>query len=223
MAEAIGAVLAYAVGVGLSPIPIVAAILVLFSERAKLNGPLFLLGWILGLTVVLTVVAFLATALDVDTSDGAKDGVSWLRIGLGVLLLVAAGRKWQKRPAAGEVPEMPGWMAGIDRIAPARAFGLAMLLSANPKNLALAVGAGTSLAQLGAGTGEVVVALTVFVVVGSAVVIVAVVYAGIGGDRARSGLDDAKAWLTVNNTAVMAVLFVVFGAVLVSQGLGLRD
>ena len=53
----IGAVLPFAVGVGVSPIPIVAGILVLFSQRARTNGPLFLLGWVVALSALVGVVA----------------------------------------------------------------------------------------------------------------------------------------------------------------------
>jgi hypothetical protein len=42
-----------------------------------------------------------------------------------------------------------------------------------------------------------------------------------GGDRATATLDGWKSWLSANNAAVMAVLFFVFGVVLLSQGLGL--
>jgi Sap, sulfolipid-1-addressing protein len=40
-----------------------------------------------------------------------------------------------------------------------------------------------------------------------------------GGDRAAAQLDGWKAWLSANNASVMAVLFLVFGAVLVGQGI----
>lgn len=116
---------------------------------------------------------------------------------------------------------MPGWMSGVDRFTPVQAFGLAVLLSGvNPKNLMLSVGAGTSVAQLGASTAEAVTALAVFVVVGSSVVAVAVIGYLVGGQRARDALDEFKAWLTEHNNAVMAVLFLVFAAVLISEGLG---
>jgi hypothetical protein len=38
--------------VALSPLPIIAVILMLVSVRARLNGPAFLVGWLLGLAVV---------------------------------------------------------------------------------------------------------------------------------------------------------------------------
>ena len=52
MREAIGDVLPLGVGVALSPIPIIAVTLMLVSRRARANGPLFVLGWLLGLAVV---------------------------------------------------------------------------------------------------------------------------------------------------------------------------
>lgn len=219
MAEAIGSVLPFAVGVGISPIPIIAVILTLFSARARVNGPAFLLGWLVGLTALVTVVFLLADGSDVGESADA-DGVAWLRLALGVLLLVAAVRKWRSQPRDGEAAEMPGWMASIDQSTPRRSLGLGLLLSLNPKAIALAIGAGASLAQVAPGGAEAVVGLGAFVLVGSIAVIVAVVYALVGGEQARRSLDEAKQWLTVHNGAVMAVLYLVFGTVLFAQGLG---
>jgi len=220
MGQAVSEVLPFAIGVGISPIPIIAVILMLFSQRAKVNGPVFLVGWVLGLSVVVTVVYAIANAA---THDGSSpDSVSWFKIVVGVLLLVVAGRNWAKRPKPGEEPQLPRWMAGVDHIQPAKAFRLALVLSAlNPKNLALAAGAAAGVAQLGASTGDAVVALAVFVVLGSASVALAVVYDLVGGARARATLDDMKQWLTLHNSAVMAVLFLVFGVLLISQGVGL--
>ena len=46
MGEAIGQVLPMAVGVALSPIPIIAVVLMLVTPRAKVNGPMFIVGWL---------------------------------------------------------------------------------------------------------------------------------------------------------------------------------
>jgi hypothetical protein len=66
---------------------------------------------------------------------------------------------------------------------------------------------------------QAVVAIVAFVIVGSVAVIVAVVYGLAGGEPARRQLDDARSWLIVHNGAVMAVIYLVFGALLVSRGL----
>ena len=49
MGEAIGQVLSFGVGVALSPMPIIAVVLMLATPRGARNGPAFLLGWVAGL------------------------------------------------------------------------------------------------------------------------------------------------------------------------------
>lgn len=220
MSQAISAVLPFAVGVAIVPIPIIAVILMLFSQRARVNGPLFLLGWMAGLTVAFGIVYALSDAGDVATGSTASDTVSWGKIALGVALLLLALRSWQKRPAPGVTPAMPAWMAGMDAIAPGRALGLGVALSAaNPKNLILVIGAATGVAQLGPTSADAAVSLVVFVVVGSLSVLGPVVYSVAGGEKAARSLEELRGWLAANNAAVMAVLFLVFAGVLIANGL----
>jgi threonine/homoserine/homoserine lactone efflux protein len=222
MGQGISAILTFAIGVAISPVPIMAVILMLFSQRAKVNGPMFLLGWALALAVVSFVVYFVSDAGDAATSETASDAISWGKIVLGALFLLLAARNWRGRPEPGTEPEMPKWMAGIDSLAPAKAFGLGLLLAGlNPKNLLLTVAAAAGLAQLGLSTADVVVSLIVFVAAASLTIAVPVVYRLVGGDSAKAKLDEIKGWLAVHNAAVMTVLFLVFGVDLIAKGLGL--
>ena len=146
--------------------------------------------------------------------------MSWGKIVLGAGLVTVALRNWRKRPAPGAEPELPKWMATVDRMSPAKAFGLAVVLAAvNPKNLLLTLGSATGLAQLGLSTSEAIVSTAVFVVVASLSIAVPVAYAVFGGAKAKDTLESAKTWLTANNAAVMAVLFLVFGVDLIAKGL----
>jgi len=218
--QGIGEVLTFAIGVAISPVPIIAVILMLFSQQAKVNGPAFLVGWVLALAAVGTVVYVVSHDGSVATSSSAADSVSWGKIVLGVVLLLLARRNWSKRPAPGEEPAMPKWMGTVDTLSPVKAFGLGVLLAGvNPKNLILTAGAAAGLAQLGLSTTDAVVATAVFVVVASLTIVLPVLYALVGGERAEGTLEAAKAWLTVHNAAVMAVLFLVFGVDLIAKGL----
>ena len=222
MGQGISEVLPFAIGIAISPVPIIAIILILFSDRARVNGPAFLVGWVAGLAVVGTVVYVVADAVNAGTDTSASDTVSWGKVVLGVVLLGLARRNWAKRPAPGQPAELPKWLGTVETIAPSRAFVLAVLLSVvNPKNLVLTVGATAGLAQLALSTGDVVVAIAVFVAVSSLSIAFAVGYDRFGGAKARTTLDDLKVWMTEHNSAVMAVLFLVFGVVLISKGLGL--
>jgi len=165
-------------------------------------------------------VYLIADAGDVSSGGSASDGSYWAKLVGGVLLVLLAFRHWHKRPAPGETPDTPKWMSTIDTLTPFKAGGLAVLLAvANPKNLALSLAAGASLAQAGTSGGEAAVGLIVFVVIASLTEVVPVVFYLTGGDRAAHVLDGWRVWLAANNTAMMAVLFLVFGTVLFSQGL----
>lgn len=220
MTQGISTVATFAVGVAVSPVPIIAVILMLFSRRARVNGPMFLIGWVIALAIVSGVAFGLADAGGASTSSGATSSIAWGKVALGVLLLAAAARNWRSRPAPGEDPEMPKWMAGIDDLSPAKALVLGLLLAGvNPKNLILTIGAATGVAQLGLSTTDAVVSLIVFVVLASVTIAIPVIYDLIGGERAAATLDRLKDWLRFHNAAVMAVLLLVFGVDLIAQGL----
>jgi hypothetical protein len=219
--DAISEILPYAVGIAISPVPIISVILLLFSSRARVNGAAFLLGWASGLAVVGGVVYAIGDSLDVSSVETASDSVSWLYVGLGVLLLLGALHTWRRRPAPGMTPELPRWTATIDTLTPGKALALGFLLCApvNPKNLILTIGAAVALAELGVSTEDAVVALVAFVVVASLTIAGPVGYYLVGGEKAKTGLDGLENWLVDHNSAVMTVLLFVIGVVLVSNGL----
>ena len=219
MGEAIGVVLPFAVGVAISPVPIIAVILVLFSARARVNGPVFLIGWVVGVAVVSVAVYLLSDAGDASTDDTASDTVSTTKLVFGVLLLVLAVRHFRAQRRA-EAKSEPKWMASIDSLTPVKAGGLGALLSGlNPKNLALSVAAGATLAQIGATGSEAVVGLLAYIIIASLSIAVPVGFYLLGGNRAADVLEEWKGWLSTHNDAVMGMLFLVFGVVLLGQGL----
>lgn len=218
---ALGTVLPFAIGVALSPVPIIAVILMLFSSRARSNGPAFLLGWVAGLTIVGAGVLLLARAGLVEGGGEPGGWTYWLKLGLGVLFLALAARTWRRRPREGEPAAMPAWMAGIDGFTPGRAGGLAVLLSAlNPKNLALTLSAALAILSSGAEGAAQWWLLLLFLLIACSTVAGPVLYYLAAGERAEARLEGWKAWLEAHNAAVMLVLLVVIGAKLIGDGLG---
>ena len=221
MSHAIGSVLTFAVGVAVSPVPIIAVILMLFSAKAKVNGVAFLVGWVLALAVVCTVAYVVLDAGDPTTGSTSADTIAWGKVALGVVLLLLAGRNWRSRPAPGVEPPLPKWMAGVDSLTPGKSFGLGLALAGvNPKNLILTIGAASSLVVLSPTSSQATVAIVVFVLIASLTIAGPVVYYLVGGASAKAALDSLKDWLRTHNSAVMAVLFLVFGVDLIAKGLG---
>ena len=70
-----------------------------------MNGPAFLVGWVVALAAVSTVVYAVSHDGNVSqTSSTVSDSVSWGTIALGVGMLALARRNWRKRPAPGKTP-----------------------------------------------------------------------------------------------------------------------
>ncbi len=220
MGEAIGQSLPFAVGVALSPMPIIAMVLMLITPRAKANGLTFLAGWMAGIAAGGAVLLAIAGPAKSSSQGQPEDWVSWLKIGLGVLLLLVALREWRARPSADAEAAMPKWMGMIDSINPVRAGGLAVLLGTiNPKNLLLIVGGAAAVAGTGVSGGDQVVAWVIFTLLASVGVAAPLVIYFVMGDRAAAILDGVKTWLARSNTAVMAVLCLVIGVKLIGDAI----
>jgi threonine/homoserine/homoserine lactone efflux protein len=219
LGQAIGQVLSLAVGVAISPVPIIAVVLMLVTSRARSNGPAFVVGWLLGLSIVGTIVLLVAPDATND-SGGPATWVSTLKLVLGVLLVLLAFKQWRGRPHGGEEAPTPKWMGAIDAFTAPKALGAGAVLSgANPKNLLLAVGAAASIVQTGISGGEQAIAYAVFAVLGTVGVAVPVVIYFALGDRAGGILNRLKTWLAKNNAVIMAVLLLVIGVKLIGDAI----
>jgi hypothetical protein len=220
MRQAIGQILPMAIGVAISPIPIIGVVLMLVTPRARSNGPAFIVGWLVGLAAVGVVVLVVAGGVDASSSD-ANSGVNGVKLGLGVLLLVVAARQWRGRPHGDDDPTMPKWLGAVETFSPVKALAAGGVLAAvNPKNPLLAVAAATTIAQSGLAGADQAVAYAVFAVVATLGVATPVVIFFAMGDRAPALLASLKAWLAAHNAAIMAVLCLVIGVKLIGDGLG---
>jgi hypothetical protein len=209
-----------AIGIAISPLPIIAIILMLITPKARSNGLAFLAGWLLGLAIVGTIVLIVANTSDVATSSGPSRTVSAIKLVLGLLLLVAAWRQLGKRPQPGAVAPMPKWMTALDTFTPTRSLAIGALLSGvNPKNLILNATAAAGIAQSGLSGPQQAVVLLLLVVIGSLGVAAPVGVYFAMGEKAAPVLNGWKTWLATNNATVMVVLFVIFGVSLIGKGI----
>lgn len=219
MTDALGQLFGAGIGVALSPIPVIAVILMLTTPRGRVTGLGFMIGWLVGLSAATTVVMLLADGAD-EADSTAADGAKIVTLVIGLLFLALAVQQWRSRPRAGVEPELPKWMAGIDAFSPGKCLGLGVAFSAlNPKNLAMAVSAGVALAQSGAGTGGLALGVALFVIVGSTTVAGPVLGSLVAPARVAPALASGKQWMAAHNATIMFVLFLFLGASKTGEGL----
>jgi hypothetical protein len=221
MGEAIGRSLPLAIGVALSPISIIAVVVLLTSSRARSLGPVFVLGWLLGLVVVGAIVLAVVGPSGAGSSGQRTTRVSWVMIVVGVLLLVAAVHRLRGRARGGEEAPLPAWMGAIDRLKPAVVLGGGVVLgSVRPKSLLLAVGGAAIIAQTGIAAGQQAIAYAVFAVIATIGVAAPVVIYFAMGTRSAALLGRLKSWMRRNNAVILAVVLLVIGVTLIGDGIG---
>jgi len=220
MGGVIGDILPLALGVAISPIPIIAAILMLLSPKARTTSVGFLGGWLAG--VVIAIVAFtLLSALLPENDSGASHPVKGtIRVVLGVLLILLAAKQWRGRARGDTAPALPKWMSAIDTMTPVMGLGLGIALSAlNPKNLIMAAGAGIAIGDSDLSNGQTVVVIVVYTAIAASTVAVPVIGYLVAADRMAEPLESLREWLVRENTVVIAILLLVIGVVMIGKGI----
>lgn len=221
MGPAIGEILPLALGIAISPIPIIAAILMLLSPKARSTSMGFLVGWVLGIVVAVVVFALLSSILPKDDSDAPTPIAGVIKLILGAGLLFLAVRQWRSRPHGDAEPELPKWMSAIDTMTAVRALALGFLLSAlNPKNLLMGIGAGVAIGSENLSGTETTVVIVIFTVIAAASVALPVVAYLVAAQKMTGPLDSLRTWLVHNNATVMTVLLLVIGVVMIGKGIG---
>ena len=209
-----GHTLVYGLGVAISPIPIATVLAILSSRDARANGLLFACGWVAGVAGCAVVFTLLVKALDLTDSHPVWIAVA--ELALGIAFLAVGVRLWGRRRR----PPSHPWLEVVDRLTAARSAALGIAVSAaNPKVLALSLGAALALAQTGANAAVTVSTNAVFVAIGAAgVVIPTTIYLAFPA-RSAAGLARIRRWLARHELAVLIGLAVAIGALFIQDGL----
>lgn len=221
MGSVIGDILPLALGIAISPIPIIAAILMLLSPKARGTSVGFLAGWVIGIVVAIVVFTLLGAILPATDDDASKPIAGAIKIVLGLLLLLLALKQWRSRPHGDSEPALPKWMSAIDSMTAVRAFLLAFLLAAvNPKNLLMAASAGIVIGSAGESAGASTVAIIIFTLIAASSVALPVIAYLVAAQKMAAPLESLRGWLVHNNATVMSVLLLVIGVVVIGKGIG---
>ena len=206
-----------AVGMSLSPLPIVAIVAIVLAPRGRTSAPVF--------TASFTLVSLVPIAVGAIASANVSAATSGSRVvSLVVSILAAAGfavfaaLSWRSRPRGGESAVAPRWLAAIDAVTPARAAGLGVVMAAvNSKNVPLGLKGGALIGEAHLPLwGSAALCLVLALAASSLLIVPALVELG-GSPRVRSALQGLKGQLIAHNAAMMTVVFALLAANEVAQ------
>jgi hypothetical protein len=199
----------------LSPWAIVAVILMLASDRPS-NSVAWLVGWTLStLAIGVFIVVFLG-GYDFSRNSTPTTLACVVQVLLGVLLLLAAGRFWARRPArTGKLPQEPGWMTRIGKMSPVFAF----LIGAFWINTTIVIAAGVDTLRAELSNGESMVVFAAFTLITVSVQGGLILYAYVLPKHSAIGLRPIREWIARNQQAALSVVALILAVWFGSQGL----
>lgn len=206
-----------ALGVALSPLPLIASAVIALGRDGGMRGTAFAVGRFVGIVFVVAVFAVLSEV--VAGLGGPSILLDAVRFLLGLVLVGLGVRTWVKRPGNDDpAAAPPAWIASLDGFSRARSLGLGLLLSlANPKEIAFGAGAGVVIGSTLTEAGPTVAAVTAFALLGCITTVIPVVALLTGGTRIRPALEAARTWLVRENSTITAIVLLFFGVVLVAN------
>jgi threonine/homoserine/homoserine lactone efflux protein len=174
----------------------------------------FMVGWLIGLAA-LTVV-FVQVPHLVDGLDKTPPWMPWVRIGIGVLLIVAAVGRWATRTRR---TRPPAFLDRLGKITPAGAAIIGLgLVAANPKVLVMNAAAGLIIGTAAVGA-MVWVAVALYTVMAGSTVIAPILAYVVAGDRVDSQLERARNWMQREHATLTAATLLVVGVLLAYTGI----
>ncbi|MEA5448677.1 GAP family protein [Leptolyngbya sp. CCNP1308] len=221
MGSMIVALLPYILGSALVPLQIIIGLLLLQSpNQGLLKGIAYVGG--MTLTRLLQGAAFGLLLGESVAASGGEEGkgpvVATLLLVLGILLLVAAYKKWRKQPDPDEPP--PKWLTAIDSATPWQALGIGLTLPLIAIKLwvfTLSALATIATAQLGLQSGAI--AYVIFILLAQSLLLLPLALRLLIPQRSKAILDRASAWLTAYNRPIVIGVSLVFGLLFLQSGL----
>jgi hypothetical protein len=216
--EAIGHILPIALAVAVSSVPIMATLFILLSPNRSRAALPFLIGWVVGLFIVITVCALAAQLVPSPRFGRRPDTVvGVLEIVVG-LALVGVGIYTLRR--ARHSAEAARTQSTSKRtIGPWQALGLGLILNLRPKALLLAIAGGLTIRGDAGSTAEAVFVIVVYTVIGSSTVVVPIVGTLVNPTKMEPRLTSAREWLIRNGDVLTGFILIMIGVVVLGMGI----
>lgn len=200
--------------IALSPLSIIPGILMLSTPRPKPTSLAFLAGWVLGIGVI--TAAFVGGA---EMSHGLSQAPSWaryLRMAIGVALIVWGLSRWANRHQSAHVPK---WLTSMTSIKPGRAFLTGIVLTvANLKVLLMCIAAGVAIGTAALGPTGSWAAVGIFTALATSTVAVPTVAYLFAGDRLDEPLKKLKQWMEDNHAGLIGAVLIAIGLMVLYKG-----
>lgn len=218
MTEVIGQILPLAIAVALSTIPIIATILILLSNARPLVSVVLLIGWAVGVALVLAGFTVVIALIPPSSPPRNDTSIGAFRILLGVALLFYSLGKWRGRSKEPR-EDLPRWMEALGRINAIGALGFGLALAFRPKNIILSIAAAVVITDASLRVDDALVVIVTFTVIGVSTVAAPIIGHFAAPEKTRGPLDATRTWIIGHSATIMLVVALLVSAVIIGSGI----
>ena len=209
----------YGLAAGASPLALVATLVVLGSDRARINGVVFGSAFLLAQSGTYVAGYLLGAAVAPSDSTGAVKASLELVFGL---LLLAAGLRG-RRGSAQALRDLPSRsdavFARLSEVKPSTAFGVGLPLGVGAKRLVVTLLAAATVAASGLVPSERVGLSALYVLLATVVVWAPVGLYVVFGGSGDETFAATRRWVTAHERQLVVWLALALGALLAVDGL----
>ena len=212
----IGTLLPFALGIAISPVSIIAAILLLTGNRGPAKGLAYLFGWLAGLTALVVAMLLLVSS----RGSTAVQFTAWVILSAGLILLVMAYIQWRQRPPPDTEVKPLEWLRTIPRTTSTMALSAGLFFSLfSVKNILIVIATAAVIGETGLGMAGRITVVLIFVTIATLGIAVPAYIAFAQGDRAAAILTDWEYRLSVHNVTITCIVLVTIAVQLLGVGL----
>lgn len=201
--------------IALDPFPLTPFILLLAAEGGVRKGAAFIFGWLLSLAIVIAATVILTG----DNPPKAKSAPSLAALAvellIGVVLALVALRRWRHMGQPKPPKKTPKWQTAIDTMSPW--FAIALGPFTQPWGLVAAGVAVIVNAKIGSAASFI--ALILFCVLATSVLLSMELYAGFRPDRTQAFLARVRAWIDGHTDQMIIIVSLVAGFWLIGRSI----
>lgn len=207
-----------AIGIAFSAAPVLAVIMLLMTQKAKINAPIFLVGWLVGIQVVGTLIIFSPGII--ANHGGMSDNTGTAKIILGITLLLLLIPALIKKKIQGDIPRTPKIFNSFDNFGLFKIFFFGFTFSGLSLKNAVLVASGaahihtTNLVDY----FETILAVFFFSIIASFTLILPIVIYFLMPTKMDVILLSWRNWLIQNHWNIVLTMLFAAGILLVGIG-----
>ena len=210
-----GSLLAMAIAMALSSVPITATIVILLSPQRRRSSLPFLAGWVLTLGVVPLAAAAGILAMPLSRRERSQFAAAAMIV-VGAALVIGAILTWRRSQT--RAPTLGGRLERLGSYGPGASFGIAILMGLRPKAMLLGIAAGLALGAESPTSDRSALALALYVALSASTVAVPIVCTLVSPLSMEPRLVTWRARLSRSGLKVTASVMMMIGLVLVAVG-----